>query len=83
MCSHYQALKERTRFEKQFDVQLPLNAGVYDVWPTYAALFIPRPAEAEGEVFFAGDAKWLTGESSSGKKSRNKSQLRELFTELP
>lgn len=47
MCSHYQALKERARFEKQFNVQLPLKAGVYDVWPTYAALFIRRPAEAD------------------------------------
>ena len=47
MCSHYQGVKEQARFEKQFNVQLPLNAGVYDVWPTYAALFIRRPAEAD------------------------------------
>jgi len=47
MCSHYQALKNPARFEKQFNVQLPPDAGVYDVWPTYAALFIRRPAEAD------------------------------------
>ena len=47
MCSHYQGVKEQARFEKQFNVQLPLNAGVYEVWPTYAALFIRRPAEAD------------------------------------
>ena len=47
MCSHYQGVKEQARFEKQFNVQLPLNAGVNDVWPTYAALFIRRPVEAD------------------------------------
>ena len=47
MCSHYQALKDRARFEKQFNVKLPPYAGVYDVWSTYAALFIRRPHEAD------------------------------------
>ena len=47
MCSHYQALKDSARFEKQFNVRLPPYTGVYDVWPTYAALFIRRPHEAD------------------------------------
>ena len=47
MCSHYQALKDRARFEKQFNVKLPPYTGVYDVWPTYAALIIRRPQEAD------------------------------------
>jgi putative SOS response-associated peptidase YedK len=47
MCSHYQALKERAKFEKEFRVKLPPYEGVYDVWPTYEALFIRRPSEAD------------------------------------
>ncbi|MBC7548540.1 MAG: SOS response-associated peptidase [Polaromonas sp.] len=49
MCSHYQALKERARLERQFHVQPPTTTttGVYDVWPGYQALFIRRPPEAD------------------------------------
>ena len=47
MCSHYQAVKERSRLERQFHIQLPLATGVPDVWPTYQALFIRRPHEAD------------------------------------
>ena len=62
MCSHYQGVKEQARFEKQFNVQLPFNAGVYDVWPTYAALFIRRPAEAD-----AGDEAVPEREALAGQ----------------
>ena len=47
MCSHYQALKDRARLERQFHVQPPTTTGVYDVWPGYQALFIRRPLEAD------------------------------------
>lgn len=47
MCSHYQALKDRARLERQFHVQPPPATGVYDVWPGYEALFIRRPPEAD------------------------------------
>lgn len=47
MCSHYQAIKERARFERHFNVKLPPYTGVYEVWPTYEALFIRRPHEAD------------------------------------
>ena len=47
MCSHYQGLKERARFEKEFHVTVPSYTGVYDVWPTYESLFIRRPREAD------------------------------------
>ena len=47
MCSHYQALKDRARLERQFDVQSPPVTGVYDVWPGYQALFIRRPVESD------------------------------------
>ena len=46
MCSHYQALKDRAKFEREFRVKLPPYEGVYDVWPTYQALFVRRPREA-------------------------------------
>lgn len=47
MCSHYQALKDRAKFEREFHVKLPPYEGVYDVWPTYEAPFIRRPPEAD------------------------------------
>ena len=47
ICSHYQAVKESAKFEKQFKVKLPPYTGVYDVWPTYEALFIRRLREAD------------------------------------
>lgn len=47
MCSHYQALKDRAKFEKEFRVKLPPYTGVYDVWPGYEALFVRRPREAD------------------------------------
>jgi putative SOS response-associated peptidase YedK len=47
MCSHYQALKDRAKFEKTFNVKLPAYEGVYDVWPMYQALFVRRPLEAD------------------------------------
>jgi len=47
MCSHYQALKDRAKFEKEFHVKLPPYEGVYDVWPTYQAFFVRRPREAD------------------------------------
>lgn len=47
MCSHYQALKDRAKFEKEFCVTLPPYEGLHDIWPTYAALFVRRPREAD------------------------------------
>ncbi len=50
MCSHYQAVKERERFFRQFGVYPPDDSGKYDVWPGYAGLMLRRP-RAQG----AGD----------------------------
>lgn len=47
MCSHYQAIKDRPKFEKAFNVKLPPYEGVNDVWPTYQALFIRRLLAAD------------------------------------
>lgn len=43
MCSHYQAVKERERFFRQFGVYPPDDSGKYDVWPGYAGLMLRRP----------------------------------------
>jgi len=43
MCSHYQAVKERERFFRQFGVYPPDATGKYDVWPGYAGLMLRRP----------------------------------------
>ena len=44
MCSHYQAVRERERFFRQFGVYPPDDSGKYDVWPGYASLMLRRPA---------------------------------------
>lgn len=43
MCSHYQAIKERERFYREFGVEPPDEEGKYDVWPGYMASAIRRP----------------------------------------
>lgn len=47
MCSHYQAVKKRERFIRQFGVEPPDDFGKEDVWPTYLAGFIRCPREAD------------------------------------
>lgn len=43
MCSHYQGIKERERYIRQFGVYPPDDLGKYDVWPGYTATAIRRP----------------------------------------
>ena len=43
MCSHYQGIKKRERFRREFHVDLPDDRGKFDVWPGYAASFIRLP----------------------------------------
>lgn len=61
MCSHYQAVKDRARLEKEFGVHLLAGQGVREVWPTYPAFFVRRPqqADAGGDAVPAREA--LTG----------------------
>jgi putative SOS response-associated peptidase YedK len=47
MCSHYQALKDRERYRREFGVEPPPDLGKFDVWPGYGASFIRRPREAD------------------------------------
>lgn len=47
MCSHYQAIKERERFLRQFGVYPPDPDGRYDMWPGYTGVMIHRPPEAD------------------------------------
>ena len=61
MCSHYQAVKERERFFRQFGVYPPQDSGKYDVWPGYAGLMLRRPA-----VSGAGDDAEPALESMTG-----------------
>lgn len=54
MCSHYQGIQGRERFERHFGVGLPADAGQADVWPGYRAMFIritpPGAAQAVGRL---------------------------------
>ena len=58
MCSHYQGIKERERYFKQFHVMPPNDDGRYDVWPCYPSTFIRRPREAgaRGDAVAAREA---------------------------
>jgi len=40
MCSHYQAVKERERYERHFGVEVPHDTGKLDLWPGYVGSFI-------------------------------------------
>ena len=61
MCSHYQAVKDRERFFRQFGVYPPHDSGKYDVWPGYKGLMLRRPSShgANDEAVAAPEA--LTG----------------------
>jgi len=59
MCSHYQSIQGRERFERHFGIALPEDAGQGDVWPGYRALFI-RNAPI-GTQTPAGRLQALTG----------------------
>ncbi|MDB5870394.1 MAG: hypothetical protein JWP96_2726 [Polaromonas sp.] len=47
MCSHYESVTDRKRYQHHFDVEPPADTGKRDVWPLYAASFIRRPHEAD------------------------------------
>ena len=51
MCSHYQGIKERERYIRQFGVEPPGDLGKYDLWPGYLGSFVRRHPNA-----VAGDA---------------------------
>lgn len=46
MCSHYQALRERERYARQFGVAPPADMGKADLWPGYAGSFIRAHPQA-------------------------------------
>jgi putative SOS response-associated peptidase YedK len=62
MCSHYQALKDRERYRREFHVDPPDDLGKFDVWPGYAASFIRVPKEAD-----SGDEAVPAREAVSGQ----------------
>lgn len=47
MCSHYEGVREREKFLKQFRVIAPEHLGRHDVWPGYEAAFIRKHEFAE------------------------------------
>jgi putative SOS response-associated peptidase YedK len=47
MCSHYQAIKERERFYREFGVEPPIDSGKLDLWPGYVGTFIRRHPQAD------------------------------------
>jgi putative SOS response-associated peptidase YedK len=47
MCSHYQALKERELYRRQFGVYPPDDQCKHDLWPGYVGTFICRHPYAD------------------------------------
>lgn len=47
MCSHYQAIKERERYQRRFRVAPPPDLGKADMWPGYVGSFIRRHPHAD------------------------------------
>jgi len=61
MCSHYQAVKERERFFRQFGVYPPDDSGKYDVWPGYAGLMLRRHGASDSGDDAVPAVEALTG----------------------
>ncbi len=59
MCSHYQGIQGRERFERHFGTALPEDTGQADVWPGYRALFIRNTPPDVAPT--AGPLQALTG----------------------
>ena len=61
MCSHYQAVQDRARFQRQFGVAAPENAGKHDMWPGYVGSFIRRHPQAHVGDEAGPEREALTG----------------------
>lgn len=61
MCSHYQAVKERELYRRQFGVYPPDDLGKHDLWPGYTGTFIRRHPHAD-----VGDEAVPTREALKG-----------------
>ncbi|MEO8655093.1 MAG: SOS response-associated peptidase family protein [Ramlibacter sp.] len=62
MCSHYQAIKERERYFRQFGVHPPAHDYVEDMWPRYQGTLIRRPSETQ-----SGDEAVAAREAQVGR----------------
>jgi len=60
MCSHYQSLQNRARYQAHFGVAPPAELGRFDIWPGDAASFIRRPRHTDADAAGEGDEA-LTG----------------------
>ena len=61
MCSHYQAIKERERYFKQFGVFPPEDIERPDMWPGYRGLMVRRPAATHRHDAAAASLEILPG----------------------
>jgi putative SOS response-associated peptidase YedK len=62
MCSHFESVKDRVRYQRHFGVAPPADPGKLDVWPQYAASFIRRPREADAGDEAVPEREALTGQ---------------------
>ena len=81
MCTHYQALKDKEKFLKSFNVEPPASLGKWDMWPLYSGCFIrvPREIDSGDEAVPTREAieaqwglvpHWVKTEEDAKKRSR-------------
>jgi len=61
MCSHYEAVRDRARLERHFQVRLPQDTGKEDLWPGYQGLFVRQPDAADAGDEAVPDREALPG----------------------
>ena len=61
VCSHYQALKDRERYQRRFGAMPPPDLGKSDMWPGYVGTFIRRHPHADVGDDAVPEREALTG----------------------
>ena len=61
MCSHYQAVKDREHYQREFGVAPPADMGKSDLWPGYLGTFIRRHPQADVGDEAVPEREALTG----------------------
>lgn len=81
MCTHYQALKDKEKFLKSFNVEPPARLEKWDMWPLYSGCFIrvSREIDSGDEAVPAREAieaqwglvpHWVKTEEDAKTRSR-------------
>ena len=62
MCSHYQALNNRERYQSHFGAEPPADLGKPDMWPGYMGSFIRHHLHADPQSAHVTSCEALSGQ---------------------